>query len=88
MTARRWVYKLEETIQSIILTTLKVISYVATDSLMPVERDFYDRAGKLPKTEHCTIETTVTAQKVPDDYVKNVDYHRAEPGGKAFPRLT
>jgi len=35
----------------------KVISYVATDSLMPVERDFYDRAGKLFKTEHCTIET-------------------------------
>jgi hypothetical protein len=35
----------------------KVVSYVATDSLMPVERDFYDRAGNLFKTEHCTIET-------------------------------
>jgi hypothetical protein len=35
----------------------KVISYVATDTLLPVERDFYDRAGRLYKTEHCTVET-------------------------------
>jgi hypothetical protein len=35
----------------------KVISYVATDTLLPVERDFYDRAGRLFKSEHCTAET-------------------------------
>lgn len=35
----------------------KVISYVATDSLLPVERDFYDHAGRTFKTERCTIET-------------------------------
>src|SRR5207244_11147245 len=34
----------------------KVISYIATDSLLPVERDFYDRAGNLFKTQHYTIE--------------------------------
>jgi hypothetical protein len=35
----------------------KVISYVATDTLLPVERDFYDHADRLYKTEHCTVET-------------------------------
>jgi len=35
----------------------KVISYVATDTLLPIERDFYDRAGRLFKSEHCTLET-------------------------------
>jgi hypothetical protein len=35
----------------------KVISYVATDSLLPVERVFYDRAGRVFKTEQCTIDT-------------------------------
>jgi outer membrane lipoprotein-sorting protein len=34
----------------------KVVSYVATDSMLPMERDFYDRAGRLYKTETCTIE--------------------------------
>jgi Outer membrane lipoprotein-sorting protein len=34
----------------------KVISYVATDTLLPVERDFYDLAGRLFKVEHCTVE--------------------------------
>jgi hypothetical protein len=34
----------------------KVVSYVATDSMLPIERDFYDRAGRLYKTETCTIE--------------------------------
>ena len=38
----------------------KVISYVATDTLLPVERDFYDRAGRLYKSEHCTVETVET----------------------------
>jgi Outer membrane lipoprotein-sorting protein len=35
----------------------KVISYVATDTLLPVERDFYDLTGRLFKSEHCTVET-------------------------------
>ena len=35
----------------------KVISYVATDTLLPVERDFYDRAGRLYKSERCTVDT-------------------------------
>ena len=35
----------------------KVISYVATDSLLPVERIFYDRVGHTFKIERCTIET-------------------------------
>jgi hypothetical protein len=35
----------------------KVISYVATDTLLPVERDFYDRSGRLYKSERCTVET-------------------------------
>ena len=34
----------------------KVISYVATDTLLPMERDFYDRAGRLFKSEHCMVE--------------------------------
>jgi len=34
----------------------KVVSYVLTDSMLPLERDFYDRAGRLFKTERCTVE--------------------------------
>jgi outer membrane lipoprotein-sorting protein len=35
----------------------KVISYVATDTLLPMERQFYDHADRLYKTEHCTVGT-------------------------------
>jgi Outer membrane lipoprotein-sorting protein len=50
----------------------KVISYVATDSLLPVERDFYDRAGKLFKIEHCTIETVDGVPTITKIVMKNV----------------
>ena len=50
----------------------KVISYIATDSLMPVERDFYDRAGKLFKTELCTIETVDGVPTITKIVMKNV----------------
>jgi outer membrane lipoprotein-sorting protein len=50
----------------------KVISYVATDSLLPVERDFYDRAGKLFKTELCTIETVDGVPTMTKIVMKNV----------------
>jgi hypothetical protein len=35
----------------------KVISYVAEDTLLPVERDFYDHSGRLYKSERCTVQT-------------------------------
>ncbi len=50
----------------------KVISYVATDSLMPVERDFYDRAGNLFKTELCTIDTVDGVPTITKLVMKNV----------------
>ncbi|HLK87044.1 MAG TPA: outer membrane lipoprotein-sorting protein [Candidatus Binataceae bacterium] len=54
--AGKQVYKLEDhPINSPYYS--KVISYVLTDSMLPVERDFYDRAGRLFKTERCTVET-------------------------------
>jgi hypothetical protein len=51
----------------------KVISYVATDSLLPVERDFYDRAGNLFKTEHCTIETVDGVPTITKIVMNNVN---------------
>ena len=45
----------------------KVVSYVATDSFMPVERDFYYLSGSLFKTEHYTVEMidgTPTIRKI------------------------
>jgi hypothetical protein len=51
----------------------KVISYVATDSLLPVERDFYDRAGNLYKTERCTIETVDGVPTITKIVMNNVN---------------
>lgn len=51
----------------------KVISYVATDSLLPVERDFFDRAGNLFKTEHCTIETVDGVPTITKIVMNNVE---------------
>ena len=39
---------------------------------MPVERDFYDRAGKLFKTELCTIETVDGVPTITKIVMKNV----------------
>ena len=41
----------------------KIETWVATDTSLPVERDYYDLPGKLYKSEH--FEHTVTIQNVP-----------------------
>jgi Outer membrane lipoprotein-sorting protein len=51
----------------------KVISYVATDSLLPVERDFYDHAGRTFKTERCTIETVDGVPTITKIVMNNVN---------------
>jgi hypothetical protein len=51
----------------------KVISYVATDTLLPVERDFYDNAGRLYKTERCTVETVDGASTITKIVMDNVN---------------
>jgi Outer membrane lipoprotein-sorting protein len=51
----------------------KVISYVAADTLLPLERDFYDHAGRLYKTEHCTVETVGGAPTITKIVMHNVN---------------
>lgn len=51
----------------------KVISYVAADSLLPVERDFYDRGGRTFKTEHCTIDTVDGVPTITKMVMNNVN---------------
>jgi hypothetical protein len=51
----------------------KVISYVATDTLLPLERDFYDNAGRLYKTERCTVETVDGASTITKIVMDNVN---------------
>ena len=51
----------------------KVISYVAADSLLPMQRDFYDRAGRLFKSEHCTIDTVNGTPTITKIVMNNVN---------------
>jgi hypothetical protein len=51
----------------------KVISYVATDTMLPIERDFYDRAGRLYKTERCTVESVNGVPTITKIVMNNVN---------------
>jgi hypothetical protein len=51
----------------------KVVSYVLTDTILPVERDFYDRAGRLFKTERCTVDTANGAPTITKIVMNNVN---------------
>jgi hypothetical protein len=44
-------YKIEEKLPETLLYYSKIITWVAADSMLPVERDYYDPAGSLMKTE-------------------------------------
>jgi hypothetical protein len=50
----------------------KVISYVAENTLLPVERDFYDHSGKLYKSERCTVQIVDGTPAVTKIVMKNV----------------
>jgi hypothetical protein len=45
-------YKVEETAPEIKDYYSRIIIWVATDTFLPLQRDYYDRAGRLWKTEH------------------------------------
>ena len=51
----------------------KVISYVAIDTLLPVQREFYDRASRLYKTEQCTVETVDGVSTITKIVMDNVN---------------
>jgi Outer membrane lipoprotein-sorting protein len=51
----------------------KVMSYVAVDSMLPVERVFYDRVGRIFKTEHCTIDMVDGAPTITKMVMNNVN---------------
>jgi Outer membrane lipoprotein-sorting protein len=51
----------------------KVISYIATDTMLPLERDFYDHAARLYKTERCTVETVDGVPTITKIVMNNVN---------------
>ena len=69
-------YKLEETFANNPLFS-KAVTWVSTDTGLPVERDYYDRHGKLYKSEH--FEKITTIDNVPT-IMKIVMYDRQQGG--------